>query len=93
MRPLRLKISGFGPYAGSQELDFTTLGTAGLYLITGDTGAGKTTIFGPSGRLLPEYHGTPLGMLTASLGSNCTGFSCPITLYLLQTFDILPSGN
>ena len=45
MRPLRLKISGFGPYAGSQELDFTTLGTAGLYLITGDTGAGKTTIF------------------------------------------------
>ena len=47
----------------------------------------------PSGGPLPEYHGTPLGMLTASLGSNCTGFSCPITLYLLQTFDILPSGN
>ena len=45
MRPLRLKISGFGPYAGTQELDFTTLGTSGLYLITGDTGAGKTTIF------------------------------------------------
>ena len=45
MRPLKLKISGFGPYAGTQELDFTTLGTSGLYLITGDTGAGKTTIF------------------------------------------------
>ena len=45
MRPLKLKISGFGPYAGTQELDFTTLGTSGLYLIAGDTGAGKTTIF------------------------------------------------
>ena len=45
MRPLKLTIAGFGPYAGVQELDFSVLGTAGLYLITGDTGAGKTTIF------------------------------------------------
>ena len=45
MRPLKLTISGFGPYAGTQELDFDKLGTSGLYLITGDTGAGKTTIF------------------------------------------------
>lgn len=45
MRPLMLEMRGFGPYAGDTRVDFETLGTKGLYLITGDTGAGKTTIF------------------------------------------------
>ena len=45
LRPLTLTMSAFGSYAGVQELDFSRLGEKGLYLICGDTGAGKTTIF------------------------------------------------
>jgi exonuclease SbcC len=44
VRPIQLTLSAFGPYAGAETIDFARL-PGGLYLITGDTGAGKTTIF------------------------------------------------
>lgn len=45
MRPTKLVMCAFGPYPTRTEIDMERLGTSGLYLITGDTGAGKTTIF------------------------------------------------
>lgn len=45
MRPLKLTISAFGPYAGEEIIDFTRLNGRNVFLVTGVTGAGKTTIF------------------------------------------------
>ena len=44
MRPVKLTMSAFGSYSGVETIDFTKV-QGGLFLITGDTGAGKTTIF------------------------------------------------
>jgi exonuclease SbcC len=44
MRPLKLKMSAFGPYAGEQEIDFSQLRDRSIFLIHGPTGSGKTSI-------------------------------------------------
>ena len=44
MRPVLLKMSAFGSYGGLEELDFSNVNN-GLFLIAGDTGSGKSTIF------------------------------------------------
>lgn len=45
MRPIKLKMVAFGPYAKTEEIDFSLFENENLFLISGDTGAGKTTIF------------------------------------------------
>lgn len=45
MRPKKLCLCAWGPYRGREEVDFTVFDDRGIFLITGATGAGKTTIF------------------------------------------------
>jgi len=87
MRPLNLIISAFGPYANRVEIPFQELGTNGIYLITGNTGAGKTTIFDaityalygePSGdardaSMLRSKYAAPETLTEVELVFSCTG--------------------
>ena len=45
MKPLSLEFTAFGSYPGTQSVDFMSLAELGLYVVTGPTGSGKTTIF------------------------------------------------
>lgn len=85
MRPIKLKISAFGPYAGVTEFDFDKLGTGGLYLITGDTGAGKTTIFDA---ITYALYGDPSGNNrdTSMLRSKYADDSLPTEVELLFSY-------
>lgn len=45
MRPIKIIVSAFGPYNSRTEIEFSKFGKSGIFLVTGDTGAGKTSIF------------------------------------------------
>ncbi len=45
MRPIQLVMQAFGPYSKREMIDFGKIGKSSLFLITGPTGSGKTTIF------------------------------------------------
>jgi exonuclease SbcC len=45
VRPIRLELQAFGSYPGKEEVDFEALAHRGLFVVSGDTGTGKTTVF------------------------------------------------
>ena len=45
MRPVKITVSAFGPYDSKTEIELSKFGKSGIFLVTGDTGAGKTSIF------------------------------------------------
>ncbi|MBQ3078667.1 MAG: SMC family ATPase [Clostridia bacterium] len=78
MKPIKLIMSAFGPYAGETEIDFSRLGENGLFLIAGDTGAGKTTIFDAiSFALYGEGSGGKERRLSRSFRSDYAGMADP----------------
>ena len=85
MKPIRLTLSAFGPYAGEEVVDFSRIQN-GLYLITGDTGAGKTTIFDAIVfALYGETSGTSRG--TAMLRSDFAAQETPTFVQLTFVYQ------
>ncbi|MEV4902208.1 AAA family ATPase [Citricoccus sp. NPDC055426] len=67
MRIHRIELNGFGPFAGRETVDFTTLNEAGLFLLDGPTGAGKSTVL--AGICFALYGSVPGGRSPESLAS------------------------
>jgi DNA repair protein SbcC/Rad50 len=88
MKPIVLTMQAFGPYAGLQTLDFRELQGERLFLITGPTGAGKTTILDA---ITFALYGTPSGSsrMTRDLRSDYADASIPTEVSL----QFLQNGN
>ena len=80
MKPLYMTISAFGPFAEKTEISFEKLGGHGLFLISGDTGAGKTTIFDAvCFALFGEVSGSNRGV--ESVRSDCSENICRTDIF------------
>jgi exonuclease SbcC len=93
VRPLRLTLAAFGPYGGTETVDFTRLGPGGLYLIAGETGAGKTAVFDAvsfalfgeasgkerTGKMLRSHFARP-----ETVTEVCLEFSCRERVYTVR---------
>ncbi len=84
MRPLKLTISAFGSYAETQEIDFEGFGESGLYLITGDTGSGKTSVFDA---IVYALYGQVSGQLRQPSDVHCKFADDSVQTFVDLTFD------
>lgn len=85
MKPLKLEIVGFGTYCSKTVVDFEKFGKNGLYLISGDTGAGKTTIFDA---ITYALYGEPSGNIRDEKMLRSTFASDESETYVILTFEL-----
>ncbi|NLC54403.1 MAG: SMC family ATPase [Erysipelothrix sp.] len=85
MRPIKLTISAFGPFPDKTTIDFSEI-NQGLFLISGDTGAGKTTIFDAISFAL---YGEPSGIMRKSDMLRCSFAKADTPTYVELTFEYL----
>ncbi len=83
MKPVRLEMSAFGPYAGAPVIEFGPFEEKGLFLISGDTGAGKTTIFDA---VCYALYGSPSGYYRGTKNLRCELAGDDVETYVEFTF-------
>lgn len=88
MKPIKLTLCGWGPYKEKQEVDFTNLKKRGLFLITGPTGAGKTTLFDAiTYALYGSVSGEIREKARGSMRSDFSGSDVPTYVELMMEHD------